>query len=175
MSGRAATPLRPTDLVIDRIGARFHGRRFPCAIGRGGRTREKREGDGATPIGVFSFETVYWRPDRRAHPRLSLPARRIGVHDGWSDDPEDPLYNQPVRRPHPWRCERMRRPDPLYDMVIVFDANRDPIIPGGGSALFVHVWRAPRYPTAGCIAFRKPDLLWIAERLAPESRLIVQP
>jgi L,D-peptidoglycan transpeptidase YkuD (ErfK/YbiS/YcfS/YnhG family) len=40
------------DIVVTRWGARFMGRRFPCAIGRGGITQTKREGDGATPAGT---------------------------------------------------------------------------------------------------------------------------
>lgn len=44
-----------------------------------------------------------------------------------------------------------------------------------GSAIFLHSWRRPGYPTAGCIAFARADLLWIATRVQPGARIIVRP
>lgn len=164
-----------SDLVVRRDAAWFQGRKLPFAIGRSGRTVTKREGDGATPIGRFRFEFGYFRPDRIVSPRTQLPMHPIGPQLGWSDDPADPCYNQQIRRPHPFRHERLRRADPLYDLVLVFSANRAPITPGHGSALFIHIWRKPRHPTEGCIAFTPRDLLWILERLTPHARVIIQP
>lgn len=165
----------PSDLVVDPAGnARFFGRILPCSIGRGGVRETKREGDGATPAGRFALERVYWRPDRLQAPRTVLPLRPIRSWDGWSDDVEDPVYNRHVRRPHLFGCERLRRADPLYDIFAVMSANRDPIEPGRGSALFVHVWRGPRKPTEGCVAFRRSDLMWILERWTPRGAIVVQ-
>ncbi|MHA1600811.1 MAG: L,D-transpeptidase family protein, partial [Alphaproteobacteria bacterium] len=48
--------------------ARFDGRAWPCAIGRGGVIREKHEGDGATPIGCWPMRRVLYRPDRVGAP-----------------------------------------------------------------------------------------------------------
>lgn len=45
--------------------------------------------------------------------------------------------------------------------------------PGLGSAIFLHQWRRPRHPTAGCIAFSRADLLWLAARAVPGTRLLV--
>ncbi|MCV6586652.1 MAG: L,D-transpeptidase family protein, partial [Marinibacterium sp.] len=42
-----------------------------------------------------------------------------------------------------------------------------------GSAIFLHQWRRPGYPTEGCIAFRRDHLRWIVQRLRPGTRLIV--
>ncbi len=52
--------------------------------------------------------------------------------------------------------------------------NADPVAPGAGSAVFVHLWRRPRWPTAGCIAFRRPDLEWILARWRPGSRPMIR-
>ncbi len=163
------------DVVIDRLGARCFGRRLPCAIGRAGRTSAKREGDGASLIGRFAFEAVYFRPDRTPRPKTALATIPIRPFDGWSDDPADPRYNAPVRLPSGFGAENLRRADPLYDLVLVTDANRHPTIPGAGSALFVHCWRRPRFPTAGCVAFDRRDLIWLIEKLTPRSRLLLQP
>lgn len=165
--------MRRQDLVIGFWGARFLGRRFPCAVGRGGIGEKRAEGDGVTPLGSHAIEQVRFRPDRAAY-RGGLPARGIGCRDGWSDDPDDPDYNRLVLRPHPFSHEAMRRPDGMYDLVAVLDWNRAPVVPGRGSAIFLHVWRGPRRPTAGCIAFRRRDLEWILERWDRTARVVVQ-
>jgi L,D-peptidoglycan transpeptidase YkuD (ErfK/YbiS/YcfS/YnhG family) len=160
---------RQEDLVIGPWGARFMGRTMPCAIGRGGIGVKRGEGDGVTPLGRHRIEAVLHRPDRVCGRR----GRPIGPRDGWSDDPADPAYNTPVRRPHRFGHETLRRADRLYDLVAVLDYNRQPPVPGRGSALFLHVWRKPRHPTAGCVAFRAVDLAWILSRWTPRSRVVV--
>jgi L,D-peptidoglycan transpeptidase YkuD (ErfK/YbiS/YcfS/YnhG family) len=166
---------RATDLVVDRRGvARFLGRSIPCAIGRGGIVADKREGDGGTPVGVWQVESGYWRADRMARPDTPIPLIASGARAGWSDDPGDASYNGPVTLPHVPSHERMRRGDTLYDLVLVLDHNRHPAVPGEGSAIFVHCWRGARYPTAGCVAFARPDLLWIVKRWRPESRVVIR-
>ncbi|GIX12375.1 MAG: hypothetical protein KatS3mg118_0334 [Paracoccaceae bacterium] len=161
------------DLRVGRWGARFLGRSLPCATGRGGIGAKRREGDGITPAGVFGIECVLWRADRIARPATILPCRAIGPGEGWSDDPADPAYNGPVRLPHRFGHERLMRPDPLYDLVAVLDFNRAPTRAGTGSAIFLHVWRAPRHPTAGCIALDRADLIWVLARWTPRSRVLV--
>jgi len=163
-------------LVVGPQGrARFAGRVLPCAIGRGGIRRDKREGDGATPVGVWRIEGGYYRADRMARPATALPLIPTGPGDGWSDDSGDSAaYNGPVRLPYACSHERMRRGDTLYDLVLVLDHNRHPAVPGAGSAIFVHCWRGPRYPTAGCLAFALADLRWIVERWTPRTRVVIR-
>lgn len=163
--------MNPADLVLTPQGLRFSGRRFPCSIGRGGLRADKREGDGATPRGRHRITGLLFRPDRMAPP--AAWARPILPGDLWSDDVADPDYNLLVRRPHRFGHERLRRADPLYDLVLLTDWNWPLAEPGRGSAIFLHQWRRPGYPTEGCIAFARPDLLWIAARAAPGTRLIV--
>ena len=50
--------------MVGRWGARFRGRRFPCAVGRGGIGEKRAEGDGITPVGRHRIEAVLRRPDR---------------------------------------------------------------------------------------------------------------
>lgn len=154
-----------SDLIVDHRGiARFQGRLIPCAIGRGGIVSDKREGDGGTPVGVWRMESVFYRADRVQRPRTALPIRAVGPRDGWCDDPAAADYNQPIPLPATCSHERMRRGDSLYDIGVVLDHNRHPPEPGKGSAIFVHCWRAPRFPTAGCLAFTPADLRWILAR-----------
>jgi L,D-peptidoglycan transpeptidase YkuD (ErfK/YbiS/YcfS/YnhG family) len=165
--------MTPLDMVLTPTGLRFQGRRFACTIGRGGvvAAERKREGDGGTPTGTHRIVGMLYRPDRMARPTdWALP---IGPSDLWSDDVRDPDYNLMVRAPHGFSHEHLRRADPQYDLVLITDWNWPYSVPGRGSAIFIHRWRRPCAPTAGCVALAPQDLLWIAQRLRPQSRLIV--
>ncbi|MDX2483248.1 MAG: L,D-transpeptidase family protein, partial [Pseudodonghicola sp.] len=163
--------MSPDDLVLTPTGLRFAGRRLPCSIGKGGISSAKREGDGATPVGIHRIVGMLYRPDRIARPSdWALP---IGPRDLWSDDGRDAGYNTWVRAPYAPSHERLRRADPLYDLVLVTDWNWPEAQPGAGSAIFLHQWRRPGSPTEGCIAFSRADLHWLAARVLPGSRIIV--
>lgn len=170
MMTRAASA---SDLVLTPRGVRFMGRTLPCSIGKGGLTANKREGDGATPTGIHDIVGMLYRPDRIARPaNWAVP---IGPNDLWSDDVKDPDYNLMVRTPHSYSHERLRRADPLYDLVLITDWNWPGAVKGRGSAIFIHQWRRPGYPTEGCIAFSRSDLHWIAPRLRHGCRVIIPP
>ncbi|MEM9097024.1 MAG: L,D-transpeptidase family protein [Pseudomonadota bacterium] len=166
-------PAGQYDLVVGPWGARFRGVGLPCSVGRGGISEVKREGDGGTPVGVYRLFWLYWRADRQGRPKSSLPCQILGPQQGWSESPEDPAYNAPVTHPHGFPADRMARGDGLYDLCAVTDQNWART-PGAGSAIFVHQWRKPRHPTAGCVAFHRPDLLWILSRWRPWSRLVIR-
>lgn len=164
------------DLVVGPWGARFLGRRFPCSTGRGGirSAMEKSEGDLATPMGAYRLLWLYFRADRLFRPETKLPGFPLGPQQGWSEAPKDRDYNRPVRHPHDFPADRMARGDRLYDVCVITDHNANPVVPGAGSAIFVHHWRKPRHPTAGCVGFRPVDLRWILARWTPRSRLIIR-
>lgn len=163
--------MTPADLVLTRKGVRFAGRLWPCTIGRGGVSRDKREGDGATPAGAHRIVGMLYRPDRVAPPvDWAVPIR---PGDLWSDDAGDTAYNFMVRAPYAGSHERLRRADPLYDIVLLTDWNWPFPVRGWGSAIFLHRWRRPGYLTEGCIAFAPGDIWRIATRIAPGSRVIV--
>jgi L,D-peptidoglycan transpeptidase YkuD (ErfK/YbiS/YcfS/YnhG family) len=166
--------MKPSDIVVTKMSARFLNRRFPCAIGRGGITAAKREGDGGSPIGTHKIVGMLYRPDRLAASQLPDWALPIGPTDVWSDDIKDPDYNTMVRAPHAFGHERLTRADPLYDLILITDWNWPYATPGAGSAIFIHTWRRPRFPTAGCIGFSRQNLLWIANRIQHQTRLIIR-
>lgn len=166
--------MKRADLVVTPMGLRFMGRRFPCTVGRGGivAAKAKREGDGATPAGVHGLVGMLYRRDRLARPAdWALP---IGPFDLWSDDPRDEGYNLMTRVPHAFSHERLHRADPMYDLVILTDWNWPHAEPGRGSAIFIHQWRRPGAPTAGCIGLPRAALRWIAPRITHQTRLIVR-
>ncbi|NOD65163.1 MULTISPECIES: L,D-transpeptidase [unclassified Ruegeria] len=163
--------MTPSDLVLTPRGVRFLGRVFPCTIGKGGVSKFKREGDGATPTGHHRIVGMLYRADRIARP--TYWAHPIGPQDLWSDDVSDTNYNHMVAAPYAFSHEKLQRADPLYDLVLLTDWNWPNAVPGKGSAIFLHQWRRPGYPTEGCVAFRRDHLHWIADRVAPGTRLII--
>lgn len=159
------------DLVLTPRGVRFQGKYYPCSIGKGGLSQRKREGDGATPRGVHRIVGMLYRPDRMTRPTdWALP---IGPGDLWSDDVAADDYNMMVRVPYPYSHEKLRRADPLYDLVILTDWNWPYAVKGRGSAIFVHQFRRPGYPTEGCVAFSRAHLRQIAAKITYKTRLII--
>ena len=163
--------MTPDDLVLTPRGVRFQGQLYPCTIGKSGITRNKREGDKATPAGIHRIVGMLYRPDRIPAP---VPwAMPIGPRDLWSDDGTQGDYNSLVQAPYPHSHEVLRRADPLYDLVILTDWNWPDAVAGRGSAIFIHQQRRPGYPTEGCVAFSRAHLHRIAAQLTRHSRLIV--
>ncbi|WP_170314563.1 L,D-transpeptidase family protein [Aquibium carbonis] len=125
---------------------------FPCALGRGGITAFKREGDGGTPLGAMKLLWGYRRPERGWPPPTRLAILPAAPWLGWCDAPGDRNYNRPVRLPYAASCETMQRADRLYDVVAVLDWNMRPAIRGRGSAIFLHIAKPGYLATEGCIA-----------------------
>ncbi len=150
-------------------------RAYMCALGRSGLAADKREGDGATPIGRFPLRRLLYRADRLALPATGLPLQAISTHDGWCDSPLDPAYNRQVRLPYSASAEDLWRADHLYDLVVVLGHNDDPVRPGGGSAIFLHLATDDYAPTAGCIALARGDLLDLLSSCGPPTSLVVTP
>jgi L,D-peptidoglycan transpeptidase YkuD (ErfK/YbiS/YcfS/YnhG family) len=126
---------------------------FSCALGRGGISAGKREGDGATPLGSMRILSGYFRNDHFSGGRKTrLAMAPISRDLGWCEVPDDRNYNRPVRIPYGASHERMRRADRLYDACLVLDWNISPRRRGRGSAIFFHLARPGFTPTQGCVA-----------------------
>ena len=164
--------MKPQDLVLTPRGLRYQGKTYPCSIGRNGTTDDKTEGDGATPRGMMRIIACFHRPDRIRTPNIW--SRPITLNDLWCDDPSAPHYNNLTHAPDPYSHEKMRRADPLYDLVLATNWNWPNAVAGKGSAIFLHSWRKPGHPTEGCVALR-PEHLWtIASTCCVGTRLIVK-
>ena len=135
--------------------------KLPCAIGRSGMidATKKREGDGASPIGIWPLKRVYFRPDRLSAPATKLPVTPLAEDMGWCDAPNDPNYNTRVTRPYPASHEVLWREDHVYDIIVELAHNDDPPVPGLGSAIFMHIAKPDYSPTQGCAALNLDDLL----------------
>ncbi len=135
------------------------GLRLRATLGRGGVRADKREGDGATPVGLLPLRRVLYRADRLRPPSCAVPIEPLSPRDGWCDDQEDADYNRKVTLPHPARHEALWRADAVYDVIGVLGWNDAPVRKGRGSAIFLHVSRPDRALTEGCVALTLPDLL----------------
>jgi L,D-peptidoglycan transpeptidase YkuD (ErfK/YbiS/YcfS/YnhG family) len=147
---------------------------LPVTLGRSGILADKREGDGGTPRGSFRLVRLWWRPDRLPRPRTALPARPIDPALAWCEDPADRRYNRPFWRSANEPGDRLWRADGLYDLIVELDHNTRPRIAGRGSAVFMHVARPDRSPTAGCVGFAAGDLCRLLGRFGPKTRIVIQ-
>lgn len=152
----------------DRIEAR-------CALGKGGliAALDKREGDGASPIGVWPLRRVFWRSDRVARPETRLETVPLRRHDGWCDAPGHPLYNRFVTRPFPASHEQLWREDVVYNLIVELGHNDSPPVPGLGSAIFMHLAKPDYTPTEGCVALAEDDLRAVLKAAQPGDAIAI--
>lgn len=150
-------------------------RRWRCALGTGGVRADKREGDGATPAGTWPLGRVFYRADRIAPPDTPLALTPLHPDMGWCDDSAHADYNTLITCPHPARHERMWRDDAVYDVIVELLYNTDPVQPGRGSAIFMHVAKPDYSPTEGCIALRRDDLLDLLRDGTKDEAVRIEP
>jgi len=152
------------------------GRRAPCAFGRAGvrPAAEKREGDLASPAGIWPIRRVLYRPDRGPAPATALPIAALEPDDGWCDDADDSDYNRPIKLPHRASFERMWRDDEVYDVVVVLGYNDDAPRPHMGSCIFLHLARPGYTPTEGCVAVSREDMEILLAAARPGDALEIR-
>jgi len=86
----------------------------------------------------------------------------ITSDDKFVDDPKHKEYNTWITGPTSAQSyEPMRIP--LYKLGAVVNYNMDPIVPGAGSAIFLHLWRSANQGTAGCIAMSEEHLVHLLQ------------
>jgi L,D-peptidoglycan transpeptidase YkuD (ErfK/YbiS/YcfS/YnhG family) len=172
-----ANPVRAAAVSLNYAAGRLSwpGGETRAICGRGGVRADKREGDGASPEGIFPLLYGFYRPDRIGRPASGLPMTALQPNHGWVDDPADPNYNRLVTLPYPASHEEMWLADGLYDLVVVIGYNTDPVVPGRGSAIFLHVARPDFSPTAGCIAIERDVLARLLGLLGPGSAITIRP
>ena len=134
-------------------------------VGKNGTTAEKREGDKATPKGLYPIVEAFYIQDA---PQTGLPLFQITDNTYWVDDPASQYYNKRVEglENKDWTsAEQMIRYSSYYEYGFVVGYNTEGI-PDAGSAIFMHV--SNRY-TAGCIATDRDFLLQYLAILSEEK------
>ena len=147
---------------------------WPAVVGRNGfaPVNEKREGDGRTPSGIYPLGTAF---GKEVWVKTDLIYRQAGADDIWVDDVNSVQYNRWVKLPpRAASYETMSRSDGLYDLGIVIEYNTDPVVPGDGSAIFLHIWRGGgEKPTAGCVAMERVHLRQLLAWLRAERGPVI--
>jgi len=138
----------------------------------------KKEGDGKAPAGIFRLSTAFgYAPQEQ--PGWTMPYVSLTLTVECVDDTASKFYNRIVDRSSvnpDWNSsEQMRRNDELYRWGIVVDHNANPTKPGGGSCIFMHIWRGPGQGTVGCTAMPQEKLEAVLAWLDPKkSPMLVQ-
>jgi L,D-peptidoglycan transpeptidase YkuD (ErfK/YbiS/YcfS/YnhG family) len=178
MSQKGERFVNETELIASASGQlRTNGLVYDCTLGRTGTVNadEKREGDGASPLGRWRLKRVFYRSDRLARPKTNLPTVPLRANDGWCDAVDHPLYNRPISRPFAASHEALWRDDHAYDLIVEVAHNDAPVVPGLGSAIFMHVSHDDERATAGCVALAASDLLAILEQATTDTFLVITP
>lgn len=144
------------DLAMDPVEAVI-GRNGLAAFGH------KQEGDGKTPQGIFKLGPAFGYAPKI---KTGLDYRQATDEDIWIDDSASEQYNTwVIGDTQAQSFEKLKRDDDLYKYAAVIQYNTDVPVAGAGSAIFLHVWRGPDKPTAGCVAVAEKSLVKLLERL----------
>lgn len=146
---------------------------FPCLLGKSGRRYAKREGDGASPIGMWKLEQLFYRPDKMDKPRTALNCKPMKATDGWCDAKFNGAYNRYVALPFKASHESLWRKDAAYDLIVTTNHNQRPRIQNHGSAIFLHVIGQGATGTEGCIALSENHLRNVLSRLSRHTYLVI--
>lgn len=139
---------------------------FDGAVGKNGVAPpgDKREGDKRTPSGLFTLTEAFGEDPVSP---TKLPYKVVTPEDAWCEDPSSPDYNAWVKLPVSAGGDRLKRDDDLYVHALVVDYNRNPVVPGMGSAIFVHTARPGGAGTLGCVGMPRADLDRVMGKLDP--------
>tara|TARA_B100000579_G_scaffold411792_1_gene402901 strand:- start:3751 stop:4245 length:495 start_codon:yes stop_codon:yes gene_type:complete len=144
---------------------------FHCSIGKNGITKNKIEGDKKTPSGTFNIGNLYYRNDKYNKPKTKLKCIPITKKMGWCDDPNDKKnYNKLIIIKKNIKHEKLYRNDNKYDFLIPISYNTKKIIPGKGSAIFIHLTNNFN-KTLGCIALKKNDFMILLKLINKKTKL----
>ena len=145
--------------------------KFKCSIGKNGSSFNKKEGDKKSPKGTFDIENLYFRKDRLKKPNTSIKCVEIKKNMGWCNDISYPKeYNRAIKLDKKIKCEKLRRKDKKYDLLIPIKYNFKKPIVGLGSCIFIHLTMNYK-PTAGCIALKKKDFLIMLKLIKKQTKI----
>ena len=151
----------------------FYNYKIKCSIGKRGLTYKKKEGDLKTPKGSFKFEFLLFRNDRVKKIYSKLKKIKISKNMGWCDDSKSPNYNRLIKFPFKKSAEKLFLKKRNYDLILVINFNRKPVIKNKGSAIFLHLVDKRFSPTKGCIAIKKKDFIKILPLITKKTKLFI--
>ena len=143
----------------------------PARLGSAGTTSSPREGKSATPRGTYTLTEAFGLQPSPSG--TGLPYRRVWARHWWVSDPKSRYYNTWQSGPPNGRWnaaygEQLKRYGRAYDYAVVVDFNRDPVVRGKGSAIFLHVGTGGA--TAGCVSVSGTHMRSLLRHLRPSLR-----
>jgi L,D-peptidoglycan transpeptidase YkuD (ErfK/YbiS/YcfS/YnhG family) len=159
-------------IIVKKSGyLQYRNLKFRCALGKAGIKKKKKEGDNATPKGIFKIMKMYYRPDKIKNITTKIKKIKIKKDMGWCDDSSCHLYNQQIKLPNKFSYEKLFRNDNLYDLILVLNYNINPTIKHKGSAIFVHIAKNCYEKTKGCITLKKEHLIELISKIKTNTKL----
>ncbi len=159
-----------TIIVKNKHTLLFKEFKFRCCVGKKNFSKKKIEGDKKTPIGVFDLGDLYHRADRLKRPFTKLKTIKIRKNMGWCNDIKHKKYNSLIKINKNIGHEKLFRKDYKYDFIIPIKYNYKKVIPGNGSAIFIHLTKNYK-PTAGCVALSKKDFLILIKLINKNTKI----
>jgi L,D-peptidoglycan transpeptidase YkuD (ErfK/YbiS/YcfS/YnhG family) len=143
-----------------------------------GRLLLKTEGDGKAPAGIFALTETFGSLTKPDFVKLSFTKL-----DEWTecvDDVKSSFYNKIVNRMQvgnfDWQSsEKMLAVGEQYDLGVFVAHNSNPVNKGGGSCIFLHIWKDENSGTAGCTAMKRENLETIIKWIdAAKNPVLIQ-
>ena len=143
---------------------------FKCSIGKKGRSKNKKEGDFKTPIGVYKIDTLFYRKDKYPNTITKLKKIPIQKDMGWCDDVNSRYYNKLIKLNKNVRHEKLFKKNSNYDLLIPISYNTKRPIKNKGSAIFIHLTKNYK-KTLGCIAIKENDMLVLLKIVNKKTKI----
>lgn len=134
-------------------------------LGYGGLTSNKREGDGATPIGVYP---ILYGFGFGSNPGTNLEYKRITNNSYFVDNSSSKYYNQWFEGSGQKGEHMIDHAQYKYGMVIGYNTSHTP---GKGSAIFIHC--NGRGNTAGCVSISEGNMLRLLKSTHEGAYIII--
>ena len=161
------------NIIIKNHFLLYKGYKLKCSIGKSGLTSSKKEGDLATPKGLFKLGLLYYRKDRIKLGKCLIKKKIIKKSMGWCNDIRSKKYNKEISFPFKYRAEKLYRKDNIYNIFINIKYNHSPVIKGKGSAIFLHLCKKKYKATSGCVAIEKKDFLKIIPLINKRTKISI--
>lgn len=129
----------------------------------------KQEGDKRAPAGVFKLGAPFGFEASKLLRYMKLEAEKQFC----VDDAESPLYSRivPLAKAGEAKSGERMWEIALYKRGFVIDYLTDRK-EKSGSCIFLHVWKAPDNPTAGCVATAEPDVASLQNWIKPKGAVV---
>ncbi|MBQ6000596.1 MAG: L,D-transpeptidase family protein [Clostridia bacterium] len=148
--------------------------RCPAVVGKNGPGKQS-EGDVKTPLGTWTVGEAYGIND---DPGSLLPYTKITEDMYWcATGSNGKKYNTLIYRSDDPDAD-YSEDEHLIDYPIVYNYLLDlgynrAGAPYAGNAIFLHCWKAPDYPTGGCVAVSEEDMIRILQTITPGTSVTI--